>query len=102
MLTSNTKVWLCGEYETGPPGILTIKLDTDRYGSLEVSSSKNMYNDPFNAYLNLKAVAPNAGDKLLHVVTGAFCGETLVTVIRPTAKYDKALCFTLATQIPSE
>ena len=61
-----------------------------------------MYDDYNYAYLNLKAVAPNAGTKLLHVVTGAFCGETLVTMIRPTARPDKALCFTLATQIPSE
>ena len=102
MLTSNTKVWLCGEYDGYERGILTIKLDTDRYGSLEVFSSKNMYTEPYYAYLNLKAATPNTENKLLHVATGAFCGETLVTVIKGTSRVDKALCFTLATQIPSE
>ena len=36
MLTSNKRVWLSGEYDS-PTGILTIVMEHDRYGNLEVT-----------------------------------------------------------------
>ena len=71
MLASNDYVWLSGEYYGSYPGILTVVLDTDRYGSLEVYDLKNNVDEYNYSVLNLKAVSPKRNDEMLHVSTGA-------------------------------
>ena len=57
--------------------------------------------DSNNDDLSLKAVSPRDTRDLLHVSTDAACG-TIVAKIKDNGSVDKALCFTLQTQNPSE